>query len=138
MMSFGSRRMAVALMSAFPMIASTMVTAPASAQLYWRSPDFRGAPVTGAEPGVVIPLPDAKPDEINAEIVWTMRAGLNFAALQCNFAPSLMTRENYNALLGHHNKELIVAESVRPRFKNLFATQVNKVCVKSDPFAPSS
>jgi hypothetical protein len=107
MMSFGSRRMAVALMSVFPMIASTTITAPASAQLYWKSPDFRGAPVTGTEPGVLIPLPDAKPDELNAEVVWTMRAGLNFAALQCNFAPSLMTRENYNALLGHHSKELM-------------------------------
>lgn len=100
-MKVGSRRYAVALMGV-----AAAFTAPASAQLYWESPDFQGAPVTGAEPGVMIALPGATPAEINAEIVWTMRAGLNFAALQCQFAPSLMTVTNYNDLLKHHGKEL--------------------------------
>jgi len=100
-MKVGSRRIAVALLGV-----GAVWAAPASAQLYWESPDFQGAPVTGAEPGVLIPLPDATPAEINAEIVWTMRAGLNFAALQCQFAPSLMTVANYNDLLKHHSKEL--------------------------------
>lgn len=100
-MKVGSRRYAVALMSV-----AAAFAAPASAQLYWESPNFQGAPVTGTEPGVIIALPGATPAELNAEIVWTMRAGLNFAALQCQFAPSLMTVSNYNELLKHHSKEL--------------------------------
>ena len=101
MMRFGSRRIAVALMGVW-----VLASAPASAQLYWKTPDFRAGPITGTEPGVMIPLPDATPAELNAEVVWTMRAGLNFAALQCQFAPSLMTVNNYNELLAHHAKEL--------------------------------
>jgi len=101
MMKFASRRVSVALLCM-----SGMLSAPASAQLYWKSPDFRGAPVTGAEPGIIIPLPGATTQEVNAELVWTLRAGLNFAALQCQFAPSLMTVANYNQLLTHHSKEL--------------------------------
>lgn len=80
--------------------------APVNAQLFWDSPDFRGAPVTGTEAGVVIPLPGATPQELSAEVVWTLRAGLNFAALQCQFAPSLMTVPTYNQMLTHHAKEL--------------------------------
>lgn len=80
--------------------------APASAQMFWHSPDFRGAPVTGDEPQIVIPLPGATDAEKAANIVWTMRAGLNVAALQCEFAPSLMTRMNYNGTITHHKKEL--------------------------------
>lgn len=80
--------------------------APLSAQMFWQSPDFRGQPVTGDEPTVVIPLPGATPAEKRANIVWTLRAGLNVAALQCQFAPSLMTVGNYNGLIAHHSKEL--------------------------------
>lgn len=100
-MKLASRRVSVALLCMAGVLA-----APASAQLYWKSPDFRGQPVTGTEPGVVIPLPGATPQELNAEVVWTLRAGLNFAALQCQFAPSLMVVANYNQLLTHHGKEL--------------------------------
>ncbi len=102
-MVFGSRRVAAALVGL--MVAAS---GPASAQLFWKTPDFRGAPVQGSEPGVMIPLPGATPAELNAEIVWTMRAGLNFAALQCQFAPSLMTVDTYNQLITHHSKELAV------------------------------
>jgi hypothetical protein len=101
MMTFALRRVSVALSCI-----SALLSAPASAQLYWKSPDFRGAPITGTEPGVVIPLPGATPQELNAEVVWTLRAGLNFSALQCQFAPSLMVVSNYNQLLVHHAKEL--------------------------------
>lgn len=87
--------------------ASMMVAAiPASAQLFFRSPDFRGQPVSGGEPGITLPLPGATKAELDASIVWTLRAGLNFAALQCQFAPSLMTRVNYNGVIAHHAKEL--------------------------------
>ncbi len=101
MMRVRSRRVSVALMCI-----AGLLSAPASAQLYFKSPDFRSAPVTGIEPGILIPLPGATQAELNAEVVWTMRAGLNFAALQCQFAPSLMTVNNYNQLLVHHSKEL--------------------------------
>jgi hypothetical protein len=80
---------------------------PAPAQLFFRSPNFAGAPVTGDEPTVLIPLPGATDAEKEADIVWTMRAGLNFAALQCQFAPSLRTVDNYNQFLTHHSKELM-------------------------------
>ena len=100
-MMFGSRPLVAAMMGV-----TMMAATPASAQLFWKSPDFRGAPVEGTEPGVMIALPGATPAEVNAEIVWTMRAGLNFAALQCQFAPSLMTVSTYNALITHHTKEL--------------------------------
>jgi hypothetical protein len=100
-MRVGSRGVAVALMCV-----ATGLSAPVSAQLFWESPDYRGAPITGVESGILIPLPGATPAELNAEVVWTLRAGLNFAALQCQFAPSLMTVSNYNAILTHHGKEL--------------------------------
>ncbi len=102
-MKRGFRRFGVAVMGVTMGVGAAV---PASAQLFWKSPDFRGTPITGADPNIMIPLPGATEAEINAEVVWTMRAGLNFAALQCSFAPSLMTRENYNALLPQHFKEL--------------------------------
>lgn len=103
-MAVGLRRCALALVGLATGIG--VAVAPVSAQLFWKSPDFSGAPVTGSEPDVLIPLPGATPAEMNAEVVWTLRAGLNFAALQCQFAPSLMAVPNYNQLLAHHSKEL--------------------------------
>ncbi len=81
-------------------------SSPLGAQMYWKSPDFRGAPVIGDEPTIVIPLPGATEAEKRANTVWTLRAGLNVAALQCQFAPSLMVVPNYNAILTHHSREL--------------------------------
>jgi hypothetical protein len=43
---------------------------------------------------------------LQANLVWTMRAGLNVAALQCQFAPSLRTVNNYNNMLRQHGVEL--------------------------------
>lgn len=102
-MAVGVRRCALALIGLTMGLAAAT---PSSAQLFWKTPDFAGAPVTGNEADVLIPLPGATAAEMNAEVVWTLRAGLNFAALQCQFAPSLMTVTNYNQLLGHHSKEL--------------------------------
>ena len=102
-MAVGLRRCALALIG---LAMGMAAAAPASAQLFWKSPNFSGEPITGNEPDVLIQLPGATAAEINAEVVWTLRAGLNFAALQCQFAPSLMTVNNYNQLLGHHSKEL--------------------------------
>jgi hypothetical protein len=52
------------------------------------------------------PLPGLTPKEARADAVWTMRAGLNVAALQCQFSPFLATVPTYNALLRQHSDEL--------------------------------
>ena len=94
---------------------------PASAQFFLQSKDLAGQPVKGDEPGVIgSPLPDATPDELRAGLVWTMRAALNVAALQCQFEPTLATVRNYNALLLDHRDEL----------KNAFDT-LNKYFVRT-------
>ena len=80
--------------------------APASAYLFWTQPQLKGEPVTGEEPGMTVPLPDATPKEVKANLLWAMRAGLNVAALQCQFSPALMTVNNYNGLLKQHSTEL--------------------------------
>jgi hypothetical protein len=41
--------------------------------------------------------------------LWNLRAGLNVAALQCQFSPYLRTVDNYNALLAQHSRELAAA-----------------------------
>jgi hypothetical protein len=79
---------------------------PASAQFFMRSRDVSGDPVRGDEPGIVQPLPDATEAERRAGLVWTMRAALNVAALQCDFEPTLLTVANYNAVLKDHKAEL--------------------------------
>ncbi|MBR0553699.1 hypothetical protein [Stakelama marina] len=80
---------------------------PASAQFFLKPVDLSGPRVTGAEPGMVgQAFPGATPEELNAALVWNLRAALNVAALQCQFAPSLLTVENYNALLENHSDEL--------------------------------
>ncbi len=79
---------------------------PASAQFYLKSRDLAGAPVQGDETGITQPLPGATPAEVRAGLVWTMRAALNVAALQCDFQPTLTTVANYNALLRDHKTEL--------------------------------
>lgn len=85
---------------------ASIAAAPAMAQLFFRSPDYRGLPVAGDEPSIVIPLAGATQPERDANVIWTLRAGLNVAALQCNFAGSVMARTNYNDILTHHAKEL--------------------------------
>ena len=44
--------------------------------------------------------------EAKANSTWSMRAGLNVAALQCQFSPFLMSVNNYNAFLRQHSDEL--------------------------------
>ena len=82
---------------------------PARAYLYWSKPKLAGAPAVGGEPGITLPMPGAQPNELQAGLVWTMRAGLNVAALQCQFAPGLATVRNYNNMLKQHSAELQAA-----------------------------
>lgn len=95
----------------FPLmaIAATAIAlsaVPAQAQFYFSEPDLTAPPVTGAEPQLSLGLPDATATELRAALVWHLRAALNVAALQCDFAPSLLTVSNYNASLAHHDDEL--------------------------------
>ena len=87
-------------------IALTAAAAPASAQFFLRSHDFRGEAVLGHEDGLGQSLPGATPTELRAAMAWSMRAALNVAALQCQFEPTLLTVPNYNAVLKDHEAEL--------------------------------
>lgn len=62
-------------------------------------------------PGVMAPVQmrDMTPAERRAHQVWSLRAALNVAALQCQFSPFLRTVKNYNLILPHHSAELASA-----------------------------
>lgn len=83
-----------------------LVPTAASANFFWKSPVLPGPPVHGDEPGIITALPGATPAELRAALVWNLRSGLNVAALQCQFDPTLLTRNQYNAILDQHRKEL--------------------------------
>ena len=52
------------------------------------------------------PLAGLNSKEALADKIWTLRAGLNVAALQCQFSPFLAAVPTYNALLRQHSDEL--------------------------------
>lgn len=85
--------------------------AASATYLFWMPPSFAGEAVKGDEPGIGLPMPGASQKELAAHLMWNMRAGLNVAALQCQFAPSLMTVKNYNTILSQHSAELTSAYS---------------------------
>lgn len=87
-------------------LALSLFAQPAAAQLFIAPPDFTGAPVNGSEPGIGLPIPGATPQEYGAHLLWNLRSGLNVAALQCQFAPTLRVVDNYNDILAHHQGEL--------------------------------
>ena len=84
-------------------------TAPA--QMFITDPGFAKGPVEGSDPLVGIPVPGATAAEYRAHLLWNLRAGLNVAALQCQFSPYLRAVDNYNGILAHHSKELADAYS---------------------------
>lgn len=90
-------------------VAATLAAAPAPAQLYLSSPDLRASPLEPSDPLVGLPLPGATAAEYRANLLWNLRAGLNVAALQCQFSDYLRAVPNYNGLLAHHNVELAAA-----------------------------
>ena len=95
------------LVGAAAVAAALFGAAPASAQFYYKGPDIAGPRVTGEEPGILAQaLPGATPAELRAAMVWNLRAALNVAALQCQFAPTLLTLPNYNTILKDHASEL--------------------------------
>lgn len=80
--------------------------AAADAQLFVNEPPFQKGPIEGSDPIVGLPIPGATPAEYRAHLLWNLRAGLNVAALQCQFSPYLRAVDNYNGILAHHAKEL--------------------------------
>lgn len=101
MMTGSIARMAVAG-AALALAAGT--AAPAGAQFLFQPPVLATGMVTGQEPAFA--LPGATPKENEANLVWSLRAALNVAALQCDRAQSLLTVPNYNAVLTDHSGEL--------------------------------
>ncbi len=96
------RILALAAAAAFAVAAT-----PASAQFFLKPYELDGPRVTGTEPGITAQaLPGATPDELRAAVLWNLRSGLNVAALQCQFEPTSMTLNNYNAILFDHAEEL--------------------------------
>jgi hypothetical protein len=83
-----------------------LASEPVSAQLFLYDPHIPSGPIDGSDPLVGAPLPGATPAEYRAALVWNLRAGLNVAALQCQFSPYLRSVDNYNGILGQHSGEL--------------------------------
>jgi hypothetical protein len=81
----------------------------AKAQLFITQPDFRSSPIQGSDPLVGLPIPGATATEYRSHLLWNLRAGLNVAALQCQFSDYLRAVPNYNGLLAHHSVELAAA-----------------------------
>jgi hypothetical protein len=84
----------------------SLAAQPASAQIFWQAPDFRGTPILPGEIGIGVPLPGATAEEERANLAWQLRAGLNVMALQCQFDRTLLTENTYNATLTNHKSEL--------------------------------
>lgn len=69
------------------------------------------SPAASLPRGVMPPVAmrEMTPGEERAHRVWSLRAALNVAALQCQFSPFLRTVKNYNSLLPYHGTELTAA-----------------------------
>lgn len=90
-------------------VCSAAAPAPAAAQMFLTTPDFKPGPIEGSDPLVGIPIPGATATEYRAHLLWNLRAGLNVSALMCQFSPFLRAVPNYNGLLAHHSEELASA-----------------------------
>ena len=71
-----------------------------------RMPAKPPAPKLPTTAGIMVPksvvLIRAIPAETRAHAVWTLRAALNVAALQCQYSPFLRSVDNYNQMLKKH------------------------------------
>ena len=82
---------------------------PAAGQILLNDPQIQSGPIEANDPLIGLPLPGATPAEYRAHMLWNLRAGLNVAALQCQFSPYLRTVDNYNGILAQHSGELAAA-----------------------------
>jgi hypothetical protein len=108
-LTFARRQRVPALIAAA--VSAAALATPVQAQLFWRPPPVNAQPLTGAEPESGVNLPGATPTELQAGLLWNLRAALNVAALQCDFEPTLLTASNYNAMIAQHQAELAGAFS---------------------------
>ena len=99
------------------------IASPTSAQVFWQSPDFSGAPLVPGELNMGVTLPGATVAEERANWVWQLRSGLNVAALQCTFDKSFMASDTYIGVLRNHAPELDYSYKV---LRGYFA-RMNKV-----------
>ena len=80
-----------------------------------RMPAKPPAPKLPTTAGIMVPkavvLIRATPVETRAHAVWTLRAALNVAALQCQYSPFLRSVDNYNQMLKKHGGELTSAQT---------------------------
>ncbi len=106
-MASGFKRAALAGAACLGLVAAQ----GAGAQLFLTDPGFQKGPIDGSDPLVGLPIPGATAEEYRSHLLWNLRAGLNVAALQCQFAPYLRAVDNYNGFLAHHSKELAAAYS---------------------------
>lgn len=76
------------------------------------------APAAAQRPPYIpkaVELSGANPAEAAALAVWSLRAALNVAAIQCQFSPFLRAVPTYNSLLKQHAGEFMAAQSVLGR-----------------------
>lgn len=104
-LSIRSGRRAAAIAAA----ASLLSAVPAPAQLFLTPVNLRAGPIEAGDPLIGIALPGATVAENRAAMLWNLRAGLNVAALACQFSDFLRAVPNYNGLLAHHSGELAEA-----------------------------
>lgn len=111
----------------------TAVALPFSALLAQETSTPAAVPTAAQPPlprGVMPPVAmrDMTPEEERAHQVWSLRAALNVAALQCQFSPFLRTVKNYNQLLPYHASEFTVAQkTLDGHFKRHDGPNVRKV-----------
>jgi hypothetical protein len=104
------------------LVASASDAAPRKGKRPVRKPTIKSAarmpakPVVPITPGIMVPkaiiLTKPTPAESRAHAVWTLRAALNVAALQCQYSPFLRTIDNYNQMLKKHGNELAMAQTM--------------------------
>jgi hypothetical protein len=115
-MAIGFRKAALAAASCLGLVTAQ----GAGAQLFLTDPGFQKGPIDGSDPLVGLPIPGATPEEYRSHLLWNLRAGLNVAALQCQFSPYLRAVDNYNGILAHHSKELAEAyKTINAYFKRV-------------------
>lgn len=94
---------------------ATKTPAKASAKASPKKAAPEPVPVYESRPGIHVPqailMKPLTPAEAEANAVWNLRAGLNVAALQCQYSKFLATVRIYNDLLKHHSAELAAAQS---------------------------
>jgi hypothetical protein len=87
------------------------------------------APIAAGRTAIMpaVAMREMTPAEERAHQVWSLRAALNVAALQCQFSPFLRTVKNYNLALPHHSAELASAlKAIDGHFKRLDGPKLSR------------